>query len=41
MKVLMLGWEFPPWISGGLGVACQGLSGALAARGTEITFVLP
>jgi len=25
MKVLMLGWELPPQITGGLGVACQGL----------------
>ena len=22
MRVLMLGWEFPPYISGGLGTAC-------------------
>jgi hypothetical protein len=24
MRVLMLGWEFPPYISGGLGTACYG-----------------
>ncbi len=41
MKVLMLGWEFPPFISGGLGTACHGLTRALSARGTEILFVLP
>ncbi len=41
MKVLMFGWEFPPHNSGGLGVACQGLSRALSENGTEIIFVLP
>jgi len=41
MKVLMLGWEFPPHISGGLGTACHGLARALVRRGTSITFVLP
>lgn len=37
----MLGWEFPPFISGGLGTACYGLTRALDALGHEITFVLP
>ncbi|MCW5766326.1 MAG: glycogen/starch synthase, partial [Phycisphaeraceae bacterium] len=41
MRVLMLGWEFPPFISGGLGTACHGLTKALDARGHEIVFVLP
>jgi glycogen(starch) synthase len=41
MKVFMLGWEFPPFISGGLGTACYGLTKALSSQGTEITFVLP
>jgi glycosyltransferase involved in cell wall biosynthesis len=41
MKVFMLGWEFPPFISGGLGTACYGLTRALSKQGTEITFVLP
>ncbi len=40
-KVLMLGWEFPPFISGGLGTACYGLTRALDRRGDEVTFVLP
>ncbi len=30
MRVLMLGWEFPPFISGGLGTACHGLTRALS-----------
>jgi len=37
----MLGWEFPPFITGGLGTACYGLTRAMSARGTEISFVLP
>lgn len=37
----MFGWEFPPFNSGGLGVACQGLARALAAKNIELTFVLP
>lgn len=41
MRVLMLGWEFPPYISGGLGAACFGLTRALNTRGIDITFVLP
>ncbi|MBN2210406.1 MAG: glycosyltransferase family 4 protein [Sedimentisphaerales bacterium] len=41
MKVLMLGWEFPPFISGGLGTACYGLTRALSQMGTEVIFVLP
>ncbi|MDR2337324.1 MAG: glycosyltransferase family 4 protein [Deltaproteobacteria bacterium] len=41
MKVLMLGWEYPPHIAGGLGVACEGLTKALAQLGVEITFVVP
>jgi glycogen synthase len=41
MKVLMLGWEFPPYISGGLGTACYGLTKALSEQGTEIAFLLP
>jgi glycogen(starch) synthase len=39
-KVLMLGWEFPPIVNGGLGVACLGLSKALAKK-TELTMILP
>jgi len=37
----MLGWEFPPFISGGLGTACYGLTKAMSKLGLEITFVLP
>ncbi|MCE9635835.1 MAG: glycosyltransferase family 4 protein [Planctomycetes bacterium] len=40
-RVLMLGWEYPPHITGGLGTACQGLASALARRGVDVTFLLP
>jgi glycosyltransferase involved in cell wall biosynthesis len=42
MKVLMLGWEFPPHISGGLGTACQGIVSALGKiPDTKVIFVVP
>lgn len=36
----MFGWELPPFNSGGLGVACHGLSKALS-KDHEVIFVLP
>lgn len=41
MRVLMLGWEFPPHISGGLGTACLGLARGLAHDGVAVRFVVP
>jgi glycosyltransferase involved in cell wall biosynthesis len=41
MKVLMFGWEFPPFISGGLGVASHGIAEGLVNNGVEVTFVIP
>ncbi|MBN8645894.1 MAG: glycosyltransferase family 4 protein [Planctomycetes bacterium] len=41
MRILMLGWEFPPFISGGLGTACYGLTRALDRLGHKVLFVLP
>jgi glycosyltransferase involved in cell wall biosynthesis len=41
MKTFMLGWEFPPYISGGLGTACYGLTKAMDELGIKVTFVLP
>lgn len=41
MKVLMLGWEFPPHISGGLGTACHGLTRGLSQQGVDVVFVVP
>lgn len=40
-KILMIGFELPPFNSGGLGVACLGLTKALANLGFDITFLLP
>ena len=37
----MLGWEFPPHISGGLGTACAGIVRGLAGQGVRVLFVLP
>ncbi|MBN1509312.1 MAG: glycosyltransferase family 4 protein [Sedimentisphaerales bacterium] len=41
VRVFMLGWEFPPFISGGLGTACYGLTRAMDQLGMKVTFVLP
>jgi glycosyltransferase involved in cell wall biosynthesis len=41
ITTLMLGWEFPPFISGGLGTACYGLTKAMDRLGMRVTFVLP
>ena len=42
MKVLMLGWEFPPHIAGGLGMACQGIVKGLGhIPDTKVIFVVP
>jgi glycosyltransferase involved in cell wall biosynthesis len=41
MKVLMLGWEFPPFFAGGVGVVCEAMTRALARRGTEVTYLMP
>jgi hypothetical protein len=39
-KVLMLGWEFPPLINGGLGVACYGIAKALAKK-ADVSLIIP
>lgn len=42
MKALMLGWEFPPHILGGLGTASYGLTKGMAKQeDMEILFVIP
>ncbi len=41
MNILMLGWEFPPFKSGGLGTACEGLTKGLVNNNVNVTFVLP
>jgi glycosyltransferase involved in cell wall biosynthesis len=41
MNVLMFGWEFPPYSSGGLGTACHGLTKGLVNQNIDVTFVMP
>ncbi|VVB99006.1 D-inositol-3-phosphate glycosyltransferase [uncultured archaeon] len=41
MRIAMLGWEFPPFVSGGLGVHCFELTRALCSKGIEIDFYMP
>ncbi|MBN1377546.1 glycosyltransferase family 4 protein [Candidatus Woesearchaeota archaeon] len=41
MKIFMLGWEFPPFFAGGVGVVCYQLSKYLSKRGIEVNFVMP
>jgi glycogen synthase len=40
-KILMVGWEYPPHNSGGLGVACEGICTALLESDTEVALLLP
>jgi len=39
-KVLMLGWEFPPVLTGGLGTACYGLVKALS-KYADVQLIVP
>ncbi len=41
MKVLMLGWEFPPFFAGGIGIVCYELSKALNDQGVEVSYIMP
>jgi len=41
MRVAMVGWEYPPFQTGGLAVHCYELTHALAAKGIEIDFFMP
>jgi glycosyltransferase involved in cell wall biosynthesis len=41
MKVGMIGWEFPPFMAGGLGIHCLELTTQLAKLGVEIDFYMP
>lgn len=37
----MIGWEYPPFNSGGLGVACEGITTALSQQNAQVFFTLP
>jgi glycogen synthase len=41
VRVLMLGWEFPPYFAGGVGTVCYELTKALSRKGVEITYIMP
>ena len=41
MRVLMFGWEFPPFQAGGLATATLGLVKGLLNQGIEVTLVVP
>jgi len=41
MKVLMLGWELPPFFAGGVGMVCYHLTKALCQQDIDITYVMP
>lgn len=41
MRVLMFGWEFPPWQAGGLATATVGLVRGLLRQGLDVTLVVP
>jgi glycosyltransferase involved in cell wall biosynthesis len=41
MRVLMFGWEFPPFRAGGLATATMGLVKGLVGRGVDVTLVVP
>lgn len=41
VNVLMLGWEFPPYFAGGIGVVCYQLTKALSRQGVDVTYIMP
>lgn len=42
MKVLMFGWELPPFFAGGVGTVCDELTKELSKRGdVSVTYVMP
>jgi glycosyltransferase involved in cell wall biosynthesis len=41
MRVLMFGWEFPPFVAGGLATATLGLVKGLIGCGIDVTLVVP
>ncbi|MCI4336186.1 MAG: glycosyltransferase family 4 protein [Thermoplasmata archaeon] len=41
LSILMVGWEFPPFHSGGLGVHCYELVKELSQMGHRVTFLTP
>jgi glycogen synthase len=41
MKIAMIGWEYPPFKSGGLATHCYGLTRSLADKNVKVYFFMP
>jgi len=41
MKIAMIGWEYPPFKTGGLGTHCYGLTRSLADKNVNVDFYMP
>jgi glycosyltransferase involved in cell wall biosynthesis len=41
MRIAMIGWEYPPFKSGGLGTHCYGLTRGLADKNVKVYFFMP
>lgn len=41
MRIAMIGWEYPPQFSGGLGIHCQAIVRELTKAGVHVDFYLP
>lgn len=41
LNVAMIGWEFPPFMAGGLGIHCLELTTELAREGVAVDFYMP
>jgi glycosyltransferase involved in cell wall biosynthesis len=41
MKIAMIGWEYPPFKSGGLATHCYGLTRSLADKNIKVYFFMP
>ena len=41
MRIAMIGWEYPPFKSGGLATHCYGLTRGLADKNVKVYFFMP
>lgn len=41
VRVLMFGWEFPPYFAGGVGTVCYELTRELVSQGIDVDYVMP
>ena len=41
LNILMVTWEYPPWYTGGTGIACRGLVRGCMAAGLKTSVLLP